>query len=75
MEFEKLQEIIAGVLKMEPERIKPEMRFVEDLGADSLEIFQIIIEIEEAFGVVIGDAVISTVKTVEDAVKIMKNLG
>lgn len=75
MEFEKLQEIIAGVLKMEPERIKPEMRLVEDLGADSLEIFQIIIEIEEAFGVVIGDAVISTVKTVEDAVKIMKNLG
>lgn len=75
MEFEKLQEIIAGVLKMEPERIKPEMRFVEDLGADSLEIFQIIIEIEEAFGVVIGDAVISTVKTVEDAAKIMKNLG
>lgn len=75
MEFEKLQEIIAGVLKMEPERIKPEMRFVEDLGADSLEIFQIIIEIEEAFGVVIGDAVISTVKTVEDVAKIMKNLG
>ena len=75
MEFEKLQEIIAGVLKMEPERIKPEMRFVEDLGADSLEIFQIIIEIEEAFGVVIGVAVISTVKTVEDAAKIMKNLG
>lgn len=75
MEFEKLQEIIAGVLKMEPERIKPEMRFVEDLGVDSLEIFQIIIEIEEAFGVVIGDAVISTVKTVEDAAKIMKNLG
>ena len=75
MEFEKLQEIIAGVLKMEPERIKPEMRFVEDLGADSLEIFQIIIEIEEAFGVVIGDAVISAVKTVEDAAKIMKNLG
>ena len=75
MEFEKLQEIIAGVLKMEPERLKPEMRFVEDLGADSLEIFQIIIEIEEAFGVVIGDAVISTVKTVEDVAKIMKNLG
>lgn len=75
MEFEKLQEIIAGVLKTEPEKIKPEMRFVEDLGADSMEIFQIIIEIEEIFGVVIGDAMISTVKTVEDAAKIMRNVG
>ena len=42
MEFEKLQDIIADVLNVQKEEIKPETTFVDDLGADSLDIFQII---------------------------------
>ena len=40
MEFEKLQDIIADVLNVQKEEIKPETTFVDDLGADSLDIFQ-----------------------------------
>ena len=45
MEFEKLQDIIADVLNVQKEEIKPETTFVDDLGADSLDIFQIIMGI------------------------------
>lgn len=46
MEFEKLQEIIADVLNVETDDITMETTFVDDLGADSLDIFQIIMGIE-----------------------------
>lgn len=65
MEFEKLQMIIAEVLSISPEDVKPEMSFVDDLGADSLEIFQIIMGIEDSFDVVIDEAVVESVETVE----------
>ena len=51
MEFEKLQSIIAEVLNAEPEEIKASASFVDDLGADSLDIFQIIMGIEDAFDI------------------------
>ena len=47
MEFEKLQKIIAEVLNVEPEEIAMETTFVDDLGADSLDIFQIVMGIED----------------------------
>ena len=49
MEFEKLQDIIADVLNVSKDDIHPETTFVDDLGADSLDIFQIIMGIEEEF--------------------------
>ena len=51
MEFEKLQSIIAEVLNAEPEEIKASASFVDDLGADSLDIFQIVMGIEEEFDI------------------------
>lgn len=51
MEFEKLQEIIADVLNVNADEITMETKFVDDLGADSLDIFQIIMGIEEAFDI------------------------
>ena len=51
MEFEKLQEIIADVLNVNADEITMETTFVDDLGADSLDIFQIIMGIEEAFDI------------------------
>lgn len=44
MEFEKLQKIIAEVLNLSEEEIRPDSTFVDDLGADSLDVFQIIWE-------------------------------
>ncbi len=68
MEFEKLQKIIAGVLNVEASTITPETTFVDDLHADSLDVFQIIMEIEEEFSIEIPDDAATQIVTVADAV-------
>ena len=72
MEFEKLQEIIADVLNVPKEEIKPETTFVDDLGADSLDIFQIIMGIEEEFDIEIDNDEAEKIVTVQDAVDQIK---
>ena len=67
MEFQKLQKIIGDVLEVDPEEIGPETAFVEDLGADSLDIFQIVMEIEEEFGIRIPGQAVRQILTVNDA--------
>ena len=67
MEFEKLQKIIAEVLNMEEEEIRPDMTFVEDLGAYSLDVFQIIMGIEEEFDIEIDNDEAEKISTVQDA--------
>jgi len=69
MEFEKLQGIIAGVLNVDADTIKPETKFIDDLGADSLDVFQIILEIEETFEISIDDSQAEKIVTVNDAVE------
>ena len=73
MEFEKLKEIIAGVLNVDVNEITPETTFKEDLGADSLDVFQIIMEIEDTFGVSIENEVAETIVTVGDAASQIHN--
>jgi acyl carrier protein len=51
MEFEKLQKIIAEVLNIDTDKITMESTFVDDLGADSLDVFQIIMGIEDTFDI------------------------
>ena len=72
MEFEKLQDIIADVLNVQKEDIKPETTFVDDLGADSLDIFQIIMGIEEEFDIEIDNDEAEKIVTVQDAVDQIK---
>ena len=72
MEFEKLQNIIADVLNIDKSKITPETTFVDDLGADSLDVFQIIMGIEDEFDIQIPDAAESIV-TVNDAVVQIQN--
>ena len=72
MEFEKLKEIIIDVLNVSEEDIKMETTFVDDLGADSLDIFQIIMGIEEAFDVEIENEDAEKIVTVGDAVEQIK---
>lgn len=73
MEFEKLQKIISEVLNVGEEEIKMETTFVDDLGADSLDIFQIIMGIEEEFGIEIPNEEAEKIVTVSDAVEQIKN--
>ncbi|HIZ08629.1 MAG TPA: acyl carrier protein [Candidatus Eubacterium avistercoris] len=72
MEFEKLQDIISQVLGVGAEEITPEASFTDDLGADSLEIFQIIMGIEDEFGIEIPSHEAETVVTVSDAFERIK---
>ncbi|MCI6675987.1 MAG: acyl carrier protein [Clostridiales bacterium] len=73
MEFEKLQQIIAEVLNVDADEISMETTFVDDLGADSLDIFQIIMGIEEEFDVEIPNEAAEHIVTVGDAVDQIKS--
>lgn len=74
MEFEKLQGIIAEVLNVETDEISMNTTFVDDLGADSLDIFQIIMGIEEEFDIEIPTEAAEKIVTVGDAVEQIKGV-
>ncbi|MCD8197330.1 MAG: acyl carrier protein [Lachnospiraceae bacterium] len=69
MEFDKLREIIAEVLNVDADEITMETTFVDDLGADSLDIFQIVMGIEEEFDIEIGNEAAEKIVSVGDAVE------
>ena len=73
MEFEKLQQIISEVLNVDAEEITMDTTFVDDLGADSLDIFQIIMGIEEEFDIEIANEDAEKIVSVGDAVEEIKN--
>ena len=73
MEFEKLQGIIAEGLNIEPEDVTMAATFVDDLGADSLDIFQISMGIEDEFDIEIPNEAAEQIVTVGDAVEQIKN--
>ena len=73
MEFEKLKSIIMDVLNQDAQEITMESTFVDDLGADSLDIFQIIMGIEETFDIEIDNEEAEKIVTVGDAVEQIKN--
>ena len=73
MEFEKLQQIISEVLNVDEEEITMDTTFVDDLGADSLDIFQIIMGIEEEFDIEISNEDAEKIVSVGDAVEEIKN--
>lgn len=72
MELEKLKKVIAEVLNVDPEEITPETTFMDDLGADSLDVFQIIMGIEEEFDIEIPAEKAEKITTVEEAVELIK---
>jgi acyl carrier protein len=73
MEFAKIKEIIVDVLNVSEEDITMDTTFVDDLGADSLDVFQIIMGIEETFDVEIDNEEVEKIVTVGDAVEQIKN--
>ena len=74
MELEKLQKIIAEVLNVDTEEVTPDTTFVDDLGADSLDIFQIVMGIEEEFDIEIPTEEVEQIVSVGDAVEQIKRM-
>lgn len=72
-ELTKLKNIIAEVLNVDPEEVRLDTTFTDDLGADSLDVFQIIMGIEEEFDIEVPAEVAENIKTVEEAVELIKN--
>ena len=71
MEFEKLKTIISEVLSIDNESISKDMSFYDDLGADSLELFQIVMGVEGEFDIVLDENIASEINTVEDLYKLI----
>ena len=72
MEFEKLKDIIVDVMGCNPDEITMDTTFVDDLGADSLDIFQIIMGIEEELDIEVNVEEAEKIVTVGDAVELIK---
>ena len=68
MEFEKLRKIIVEVLNVDENEVTMESTFIDDLGADSLDVFQIIMGLEEEFDIEIPNEEAEKIVTVADAV-------
>lgn len=73
MEFEKLCNIIAKVLRVDVREITMSTTFMEDLGADSIDVAQILIGIKEEFGVALSEEDVAHVQNVSEAVQLIKN--
>lgn len=72
MEFEMLKQVIASVLNVDPNEIEPQTTFVEDLGADSLDVYQIMMGVEDEFDITLDPKKVEEISTVEEALKLLK---
>lgn len=69
--FDKVKNITVEQLSVDPEEVNMESSFIDDLGADSLDIVELIMAFEEEFGVEIPDEKAEKIRTVADAVKML----
>ena len=74
MELEKIKAIIAEVLNIDADSITEDTTFVADLGADSLDIFQIIMGIEEEYDIELDNESVEQIQTVGDAVEAIRTI-
>lgn len=74
MELEKIKAIIAEVLNIDVDSITEDTTFVDDLGADSLDIFQIIMGIEEEYDIELDNESVEQIQTVGDAVEAIRTI-
>ena len=73
--FEQLKQIISEQLTVDLEKVPLDARITEDLGADSLDLFELVMAIEEAFSVEIPSEDLEQIATVEDVVEYLKKKG
>ena len=74
MELEKIKAIIAEVLNIDVETITADTTFVDDLGADSLDIFQIVMGIEEEYDIELDNDTVEQIQTVGDAAEAISRM-
>ena len=67
--FDDIKEVVVEQLNVNPDEVKMESKFVEDLGADSLDVVELVMALEEKFGIEIPDDQAEKIATVGDAVK------
>ena len=72
LELEKIKAIIAEVLNIDADSITADTTFVDDLGADSLDIFQIIMGIEEEYDIELENEAVEQIQTVGDAIEALR---
>ncbi len=70
---EKVREIIANQLGVEPAEVLPEASFVDDLGADSLDLVELVMAMEEEFGVEVPDEEAEKMRTVQDTINYLRD--
>src|SRR5437868_3810179 len=70
---EKVKDIIVEQLGVNPEQVTPQASFIEDLGADSLDIVELVMAFEEEFGVEVPDDAAEKITTVRDAIEYIDN--
>ena len=73
--FEKLKDIIADQLNVDASEIDMTTSFKDDLGADSLDLYELVMALEEEFGCEIPSDDLAAIATVEDVIKQLKELG
>lgn len=71
--FEGLQKIIAEQLEIDEDDIRPDSDIIDDLGADSLDIVDLVMSIEDEFHVEIPDEAVEEMRTVDDAVRYIED--
>ena len=72
---EQVIKVAAEQLDVAPEKCKPEASFIDDLGADSLDLVELIMEMEEAFGVEIADEELEKIRTIKDVIDFLQKKG
>ena len=70
--LEKVRDIIAKQLSVKPEEIKDSSNIAEELGADSLDLVEILMSLEDEFGISIPDEAIPEIKTIKDVVSFIE---
>lgn len=71
---DKLKQIVVNQLGVEEAAVVGKAKFIEDLGADSLDIVELVMAMEESFGIEIPDEEAENIRTVEDAVNYVKKM-
>ncbi len=71
--FEKVKEIIVNELKVEADKVTLEANLHDDLGADSIDAVEVIMSLEDEFGISIDDDAAQNIKTVQDLVNYIEN--
>lgn len=73
MIFDKIKEILSDQLDIEEDAITPESLLVEDLGADSLDAIDIVMSVEDEFGIEVPDEIIEKIESVSDIITFVEN--